>query len=141
MGGNLWWQTGPYQRDLRAAFRQAQEQELAKNHHGFQGRTMEELWEEEGWQEYIFTGGTGTVLDLVDMVDPTDDGRGPVVRLLSDREVRPWAPSGQPTYTEWVDALDCGKLDFPPGRGCGNCTVLYHDGQPAQIGYWGVTND
>ncbi|MFD9567069.1 hypothetical protein [Streptomyces sp. NPDC059994] len=63
------------------------------------------------------------------------------MRPLTDREVRAWAsPTGQPTHAQWADALDSETLHFP-ARGCGNCTVLYDDGQPAQIGYWGVTAD
>src|SRR4051795_4866408 len=58
MGGNGWLRTGAYQQDLAAAFRQAQEEELAKDDHGFTGMTMEELWADESWQEYILTGGT-----------------------------------------------------------------------------------
>ncbi|MFE6337388.1 hypothetical protein ACFVP3_20960 [Streptomyces sp. NPDC057806] len=49
---------------MAAAFRQAQEQELAQDDHGFEGRSMEELWRDPGWHEYVFTGGTGTVLDF-----------------------------------------------------------------------------
>lgn len=48
MGGNEWTATGPYQEDLAAAFRQAQSQELAKDDHGFPGRGIVELWEDEG---------------------------------------------------------------------------------------------
>lgn len=140
MGGNAWWQTGPYQDNLTAAFRQAQEQELAKDNHGFEGRTIEELWQDEEWTEYILTGGTGTVLDLIHIVDPTDTEWGPFIRPLTDGEVRPWAPSGRPTHAEWVNALETERLPYP-GRACGNCTVLYRDGQPTEIGYWGVTAD
>lgn len=43
MGGDAWRHTGPYQPDLAAAFRQAQEEELVKDNHGFDGRSVEEL--------------------------------------------------------------------------------------------------
>ncbi|MEU7027039.1 hypothetical protein AB0A60_10175 [Streptomyces sp. NPDC046275] len=140
MGGNAWTQTGPYQPDLAAAFRQAQEASLAEDDHGFGGRAIEELWRDPDWHEYIFTGGTCTVLDFPDMIDPTDRSDGPFMRPLTDTEVRAWSPSGQPTYEEWNEALDTGRLDFPD-RAQGNCTVLYHDGRPTLIGYWGVTAD
>jgi hypothetical protein len=140
MGGDAWRHTGPYQPDLAAAFRQAQEEELVKDNHGFEGRSVEELWRDPTWHEYIFTGGTGTVLDFPLMIEATDTDSGPFIRPLTDREVRAWAPNCRPTYEEWDDALDSYRLDFP-GRTQGNCTVLYRDGQPAQIGYWGVTAD
>ncbi|MDH6145220.1 hypothetical protein P3T35_007271 [Kitasatospora sp. GP30] len=37
-------------------------------------------------------------------------------------------------------ALESDRLPFPV-RAAGNCTVLYRDGQPALIGYWGCTAD
>ncbi|NUK03376.1 hypothetical protein [Streptomyces lunaelactis] len=140
MGGDAWWQTGPYQHDLAAAFRQAQEQELAKDNHGFEGRTIEELWQDADWKEYILTGGTATVLDLVHIVDSAYTEWGPFMRPLTVGEVRAWAPSGRPTHAEWVDALEAERQPYP-GRACGNCTVLYRDGRPAEMGYWGVTAD
>ncbi|MFF4971049.1 hypothetical protein [Streptomyces sp. NPDC001083] len=140
MGGDEWARTGPYQRDLSAAFRQAQEDELARDSRGFEGRSVEQLWRDPDWQEYIFTGGTGTVLDFPLMIEAEDTDDGPFMRPLTDSEVRAWAPHGRPTYEEWDAALDSGRLEFP-GRSQGNCTVLYRDGRPVHIGYWGVTTD
>lgn len=141
MGGNAWENTGPYQVDLAAAFREAQERELARDNQGFEGRTIDELWDDPDWQEYIFTGGTGSVLDFFAFA--AGDGHrneGGTMRLLTDAEVRAWAPNGRPTYAEWQDALRSGDL-FDLDRACGNCTVLYRDGQPAEIAYWGITAD
>ncbi|MEU4037172.1 hypothetical protein [Streptomyces collinus] len=141
MGGNSWTSTGPYQRDLEAAFRRAQAEELADDDHGFgEGRTIEELWRDPAWQEYIFTGGTGTVLDFPLMIDARDPDDGPFMRPLTEEEVRAFAPDGRPTYADWDEALDSERLDFP-GRAQGRCTVLYTDGEPTQIAYWGVTAD
>ncbi|MFF6997316.1 hypothetical protein ACFY93_20485 [Streptomyces sp. NPDC008313] len=141
MGGNAWTDTGPYQPDLAAAFRRAQEEELAKDDHGFPGRTMEELWRDPEWHEYVFTGGTGTVLDFPAMIEATETDDGPYLRPLTDGEIRTWAPHGRPTMAEWDDALDSERLGFPD-RAQGNCTVLYDaDGRPTRIGYWGVTAD
>ncbi|GGX63649.1 hypothetical protein [Streptomyces fructofermentans] len=141
MGGDCWTQTGPYQPDLAAAFRRAQEVQLAEDDHGFTGTTVEELWRDPEWHEYIFTGGTGTVLDQPGMIDAGDlSNDGPYMRPLTDEEVRAWAPDGLPTFADWEAALDSGRLDFPD-RGQGRCTVLHTDGEPTHIGYWGVTSD
>jgi hypothetical protein len=140
MGGDGWSRTGPYRQDLAAAFRQAQEQELARDNHGFDGLTMDELWQDEEWREFIMTGGTGTVLDQIRVVDAAHSEWGPFMRPLTEEEVRAWCPSGRPTQAEWLDALKTDRLEYPE-RACGNCTVLYQEGQPAQIGYWGVTAD
>ncbi|MEV4680297.1 hypothetical protein [Streptomyces kurssanovii] len=140
MGGDQWWQTGPYQHDLAAAFRQAQAAELSKDDHGFGGRTMEQLWEDKDWMEYILTGGTATVLDQVHLVDPAHTEWGPFMRPLTDEEIRVWCAGGRPTRAEWLEAMESDRLPFPR-RACGNCTVIYRDGQPAEIGYWGTTAD
>ncbi|MEV5610398.1 hypothetical protein [Streptomyces sp. NPDC052225] len=141
MGGNAWATTGAYQADLAAAFRAEQERELAADDHGFAGRTIEELWDDPEWHEYIFTGGTATVLDLVCLVEATDRDPGPVMRPLTDAEIRAWCPGGRPTHAEWEAALDTDVLDYP-ARGCGNCTVLHdEEGRPTRIAYWGVTAD
>lgn len=140
MGGDAWTQTGPYQPDLPAAFRAAQERELALDDHGFAGRTIAELWADTEWHEYIYTGGTGTVLDFPLMIEPTCTDDGPFMRPLTDGEVRAWAPDGMPTYEQWDAALDSDQLEFP-ARAHGLCTVLYHGGRPTKIGYWGVTAD
>jgi hypothetical protein len=140
MGGDCWQQTGPYREDLAAAFRQAQTDELAKDDHGFGGQTMEQLWRDEEWQEYILTGGTASVLDQVMVVDSGRTEQGPFMRPLTAAEVAAWCPGGRPTEAEWVEALASGRLAYPD-RSAGNCTVLYRDDQPALIGYWGCTAD
>ncbi|MFB7370321.1 hypothetical protein ACFC0D_10805 [Streptomyces sp. NPDC056222] len=140
MGGNAWSHTGPYQSDLGAAFRQAREEALAQDDHGFEGRSIEELWHDAEWHEYIFTGGTGTVLDFPHMIDATDTDDGPFMRPLTDAEVRAWSPNGRPTQAEWEEALKSHRAPFPD-RAQGNCTVLYEAGRPIRIGYWGVTAD
>ncbi|MFB7243869.1 hypothetical protein CW362_11260 [Streptomyces populi] len=140
MGGDCWTHTGPYEPDLAAAFRRAQEEQLSEDDHGFPGRTVEELWRDPDWHEYVFTGGTATVLDQPEMIDATDSDDGPFMRPLTDEEIRAWAPDGRPAHADWDAALDSGRLDFP-SRSQGRCTVLYADGEPALIGYWGVTSD
>ncbi|MYW64524.1 hypothetical protein GTY65_10650 [Streptomyces sp. SID8379] len=140
MGGDAWAMTGAYQADLAAAFRGEQEKALAEDDHGFGSRMVEELWRDPEWQEYIFTGGTGTVLDQAYAVEAGSTDDGPCMRPLTEDEIRAWCPGGRPTHDAWEAALDSGALEYP-GRGCGNCTVLYEEGRPARIAYWGVTCD
>ncbi|MFB7512690.1 hypothetical protein [Streptomyces sp. NPDC056144] len=140
MGGNCWWQTGPYDSDLAVAFRRAQDAELAKGEHDSTGRTIAELWESEDWAEYIFTGGTATVLDQIHTVEATAPENGPYMRPITPEELHTWCPHGQPTLADWTTAL-AGDDDLYPSRGLGRCTVLYENGEPSAIGYWGVTAD
>ncbi|MBB4981163.1 hypothetical protein GGE06_002071 [Streptomyces sp. SFB5A] len=41
--------------------------------------------------------------------------------------------------TQWDTATD--RLLAQIGRGIGRCTVLYRDGEPAEIAYWGCIAD
>ncbi|MFE9809924.1 hypothetical protein [Streptomyces sp. NPDC005548] len=61
------------------------------------------------------------------------------MRPLTDEEIRAFAPDGRPTVEGWEAALDDEGLF--PDRAQGRCTVLYTDGEPTHIGYWGVTAD
>ncbi len=141
MGGDAWATTGPDQEQVATAFRRLQEQQLQRDDRGFEGQSIDELWRDPDWQEYIFTGGTGSVLDFFAFVDGPDakdeEGR---MRLLTEPQVRAWSPSGRPTRAEWTEMLGSDQLPYPD-RACGQCTVLYRDGQPSEIGYWGVTAD
>ena len=139
MGGNAWMATGPYQQDLGAAFRRAQALELAEDDHGFPGRGIVDLWEDEGWQEYILTGGTCTVLDFYALIEAEAGDQFAMMRPLTEEEVRGWAPHGRPTREQWNASIP--RLLNPVGRGIGQCTVLYQDGEPAEIAYWGCTAD
>lgn len=142
MGGDNWTTTGPYQQNIAAAFRQAQEQELANGIHDHTGRTIDELWEDPDWREYIFTGGTGSTLDFFELLTGGGHENEPgKMRLLTDAEVKAWAPDGKPTYGDWRIALKDSDLFGDLDRACGNCTVLYRNGQPTEIGYWGITAD
>src|SRR6201999_3152872 len=105
MGGSQWISKGPYQKDLESAFRQAQERELAKDDHGFPGRDIVDLWEDDDWREYILTGGTSSVLDFYDLVDAGSGDDFAMMRPLTEDEVRGWAPEGRPTRERWVTAL------------------------------------
>lgn len=139
MGGNGWFQTGPYHEDLSAAFRRAQEESLVNQGDGFEGRSIDDLWMDPEWWEYIGTGGTGSVVDQYALIAPDAEEEFGTMRPLTEQEVREWAPGGRPTYAEWSKALD--ELEFYPGRGSGRCTVLYDDGKPVEMVYWGVTAD
>ncbi|MEV0485831.1 hypothetical protein AB0I69_35160 [Streptomyces sp. NPDC050508] len=84
MRGNEWTSTGPYQRDPESAFRQAQEQEPAKNDHGFPGRDIVDLWEDDGRREYILTGGTSSVLDFHTLIDAASGDDFAMMRPLTE---------------------------------------------------------
>jgi hypothetical protein len=141
VGGDSWWSTGPYEPDLDAAFRRAQEAELAVSRYVADALSVAELWRDPGWREFVEVSGSGSVLDFPRLgPDPADPDPFGTMQLLTDAEVKVWCASGRPTYADWVDALVDGRLDYPR-RATGRCTVLFRDGEPLEIGYWGVTAD
>ncbi|MGW2255783.1 hypothetical protein ACWCXH_37400 [Kitasatospora sp. NPDC001660] len=97
--------------------------ELAEDDHGFPGRGIAELWEDEGWRGYILTGGTCTVLDFYASIDAEAGDQFAMMRPLTEEEIRSWASHGRPTREQW-DASIRRLLD-PVGAGIGRCTVLY----------------
>ncbi|MEV0090235.1 hypothetical protein [Streptomyces sp. NPDC050738] len=127
-----------------AAFRTAQRVELGRDDHGFPGRDIVDLWEDADWQEYILTGGTASVLDLYSLIDAYDSDDFAMMRPLNAEEIRQWFPGGRPTHAQWQAALDVRPDSVQglfPSRGKGRCTVLYRDGEPHEVGYWGCTAD
>ncbi|MFI9361223.1 hypothetical protein ACIG5E_09190 [Kitasatospora sp. NPDC053057] len=83
------------------------------------------------------TEGFYSLIDAYAVDDVDDDVA--MMRPLTGSEVRSWAPNGRPTREQWEAALP--QLLNPVGRGIGRCTVLYQDGEPAEIAYWGCTAD
>ena len=142
MGASAWYETGPYDADLGAALRAAQEIALRSGVHGVNADSIDELWQDEDWVEFVGTGGTGTVLDLCQLIgaDQADSfatllpmGAGEFRELLGI-----WR---RPIYADFVEGYATGKLPNPQSRGSARCAVLYQDEKPNQVVYWGLTAD
>jgi hypothetical protein len=160
MGGSLWSYRVPFDRDVLAAFRALQERELAGDSFywpeeedddlGEEFRTavpprpasLEELARIKDDDRYEFWAwGTHSILDM-DRLQPThlEDHDG-TVRPLSPREVQVLIGSKRPTAEEF-EAAHAG-----PGRlgvgllWSGRYTVLYRDGHPDELAFWGISGD
>ncbi|MCD0482538.1 hypothetical protein LO771_09015 [Streptacidiphilus sp. ASG 303] len=136
MSGDRWYRSGPWAEDLSAAFRRAQEEGLADVGGGFEGRDIDGLWADGAWCEYMATRGTGSAASLHLLIDPEAEEEWATLRPLTGEEVRAWAPGGRPTRAEWLEARENGRIGYP-AHGRGRCTVLYADGEPVEVMYWG----
>lgn len=143
MGADAWYQTGPYLPDFEQALHAVHVELMRQHDLDADGRTPQDLWQDEEWCEYVATGGTGSPLDLCRVV-PQDNPAGnefAAVRPMSPEEFSSLLRVRSPTYGDFVDGYVEGRIDNYTGRGCARCAVVYKDGAPHEIVYWGCTAD
>lgn len=99
--------------------------------------TMAELFEDEDVQE----SGTHSIIDVFQVIEPGEPDDFGTVRLLSPQEVHAGFGTDKPTIAQF-DAL-AGTYDLPDDspRWSGVAAVLYTDGQPTEIAFWGHSGD
>lgn len=142
MGASAWYETGPYDADPGAALRAAQEIALRSGAHGVNVQSIDELWQDEDWLEFVGTGGTGTVLDLYQLIGEDQPDGFATLRPMGAGEFRSLLGiARRPTYADFVDGYAMDKLPNPDSRGSARCAVLYRDEKPSQMIYWGLTAD
>ena len=142
MGASAWYETGPYDADLGAALRTAQETALRRGDYDFSAKSVDELWRDEDWLQYVGTEGTGTVLDLRRLIGAEEADGFATLRPMPPGEFRELLGLvRRPTYADFVDGYADDKLPHPDSRGSARCAVLYRDEKPSEIVYWGITAD
>lgn len=142
MGASAWYEAGPYDADLGVALRAAQEIALRSGAHGVEVQSIDELWQDEDWLEFVGTGGTGTVLDLGRLIGEDQPDAFATLRPMGPGEFRSrLGIARRPTYADFIDGYAMDKLPNPESRGSARCAVLYRDEKPSQIVYWGLTPD
>jgi hypothetical protein len=142
VGASAWYETGPYDADFAAALRAAQEIALRSHADDVDAASVEELWQDEDWLEFVGTVGTGTVLDVCRLIGEDQPDAFATLRPMGAGEFRGllgvWR---RPTYADFVEGYATDKLPNPDSRGSARCAVLYRDEKPSQIVYWGLTAD
>lgn len=142
MGASAWYETGPYDADPRAALRAAQEIALRSGAHRIGAGSIEELWQDEDWLEFVGTAGTGSVLDVCQLIDEDQPDALTTLRPMGAGEFRGLLGiARRPGYADFVDGYVAGRLPNPQSAGSARCAVLYRDEKPSQIVYWGLTAD
>ena len=139
MGASAWNETGPLHADFSVALRLAQEAELRKG--DYDADSLDEMWTDEGWIEVFETEGTGTVLDLREVIGEDEQDRFATLRPMSALKFRSLLGVRFPTYADFLDGYLDERLPQPDSRASARCAVLYRNGEPSEIMYWGLTAD
>jgi hypothetical protein len=137
VGASGWHYVVGYRPDHEVAFAELQESVLAdgKYYHGLgtyssmadlnEARNTERFWEE----------GTHSILDMMGISDENEIAG---LRFLRDDEVRALFGHDQPTNDDFERFIKGPwEIDRWEGRG----TVLYQDGQPHGLAFWGISGD
>jgi len=99
-----------------------------------QPATLEELWSED-YGEFMGENGTHSILDI-----PTMDGITP----LSTKEVTQAFGTDRPTHTDWdrvAGKSADGVWHLVGERWTGRCVLLFKDGLPDEVAFWGASGD
>ncbi|MEV6056493.1 hypothetical protein [Streptomyces sp. NPDC052107] len=149
MGASGWRYVTPYQSDFGAALQTVRAQVLASGE--YYGPTEwglpapaspDDLLENEVYWEFMGTCGTHSVLDVDRVIAAEDEHDFGTVRPLSVTAIRAGFGSDQPSLADFggmdFEALD--NLEETP-KWSGHCMVLYADGVPREIAFWGVSGD
>ncbi|MEU8075446.1 hypothetical protein AB0B31_08340 [Catellatospora citrea] len=102
-----------------------------------QPATLEELWGSEVYHEFMGTHGTHSILDVPGL---GPDGISP---LGADAIVRLFG-SDQPTRADWDRVAGehaTGVAEVLGDRWTGRCVVLFEDGEPVKVAFWGLSGD
>lgn len=142
MGESAWYERGPYDADFSVALRAAQEIALRAVADDYGVQSIDDLWRDEGWVEYVSTGGTATVLDLNRVIAEDQPDEFATLRPMAPGDFRTLLGIfRRPTYADFVDGYTDDKLPNPDARGSARCAVLYRDEKASEIIYWGLTAD
>jgi hypothetical protein len=155
MGASGWDYVVPYQEDLGAALDALRRQVFASGDYlkpGYYGDvfdlpepdSVDDLFEQEQYREFMGTSGTHSIIDVASVVPADFAGEEfGTIRPLSDGE-----------YVELFGVTQPGRADYTPlagserlheyvtgGRWTGRAAVLWADGAPAEIAFWGYSGD
>ncbi|MFE3202355.1 hypothetical protein [Embleya sp. NPDC059237] len=149
MGGSGWSYVVPYREDVGAALEALRAEEFAAGHNWSPTdwdlpapASPDDLWQNELYWEFMGTHGTHSVLDVNRVIDVGEDHDFGTVRPLAASVIREGFGSDRPSRADF-DGMDFGTLDALDDalRWSGHCMVLYRDGIPHEIAFWGVSGD
>src|SRR5262249_38307800 len=106
--------------------------------------SVDDLTEQEQYWEFMGTSGTHSIIDVPKVVPVDFKGKEyGTIRPLSDREYVELFGVAQPSHAEYAQVAGSEPLDdyFTGGRWTGRAAVLWADGTPAEIVFWGYSGD
>lgn len=149
MGASGWDYVVVYQDDLAAALDGLRRQVFASGEfvspaeYGWPvPASVEEIVSEPYW-EFMGTCGTHSVIDVVevDSEDGAEQGFG-TIRPLTQAECEELFGTVSPDRADYDAAGEDMLSDYVTGgRGTGRSVVLWAEGKPAEIAFWGYSGD
>ena len=141
MGASGWGYLEGFRGDIASTLAALQSRVFEGSEYHEQCDTLEELWADE---EFMSATGTHSILDIYRLVAP-DTPRIPFryynnMRPLTEAELMAAFQCPRPTLRTFREAEDAGDLP-DDGRWNGCCVVIYKDGQPDQVAFWGSSGD
>jgi hypothetical protein len=140
LGASGWHHVVAHQCDVRAAFSEVQQQVLADGdyyHGGYDFSSFDDLMvardDEDFWEV-----GTHSILDMMKVIESHEKDEVAAVRVLREDEVLAQFGTAQPTAADLERLL---ATEWNTNRWEGRVTVLYSDGQPTGLGFWGISGD
>lgn len=148
MGASGWRYVVPYQNDLGAALDRLRREVFAGG--DFVSPESQDLpipesvddLLEETYGEFMGTCGTHSVIDMLHVVTDVRDQDYCTIRPLTDEEARQLFGTPQPDQVGF-DAVDAITLldSVTGGNWTGRSVVLWADGKPSEIAFWGISGD
>ena len=150
LGASGWEYVVPYQADMAEALGSLRRRVFAEGSFvnpseiGFPApESVDDLVTEPYW-EFMGTSGTHSILDVL-TVTAADDEAQPTatIRPLTPLESQELFGTPRPSRADFGRASDSGQLHeyVHGGRGTGRAVVLWGEGAPAGIAFWGYSGD
>jgi hypothetical protein len=152
VGASGWEYVVSYQPDLGAALDALRRQVFASGEYVKpsdawdlpEPSSVDDLVEQEQYWEFLGTSGTHSIIDVFTVVPVDFAGvEYRTVRPLSDAECIELFGVAQPGRAEYTPLVGSERLDdyVTGGRWTGRAVVLWTDGAPTEIAFWGYSGD
>jgi hypothetical protein len=155
MGASGWEYVVPYQPDLGAALGALRRQVFAAgdyvkpNSYGDvfnlpEPSRADDYWEQEQYAEFMGTSGTHSIIDIEAVIPAGFDGDDfGTIRLLSATECADLFGTAHPARADYEPLAGSERLHeyVTAGPWTGRAALLWADGRPAEIVFWGYSGD
>lgn len=146
MGASGWDYVVPYQADITRALLDLQRQVFDD---GEYWKGYGEKWATSSLEELValketesfWAEGTHSILDIDRIIDPGALDEPGAIGALPGDEARDLLGSDRPSRQDYDRVLDDLLMDLDVPRWSGRYVILYEDGQPAEIAFWGCSGD
>ncbi|NUP47871.1 MAG: hypothetical protein HOW97_11250 [Catenulispora sp.] len=141
MGASSWSYREKYRGDIASTLEALRSEVFEQSPYRADGDTLEDVW---GDEEFMGTIGTHSILDIYRLVAP-ETPRGCLcyhnnMRPLTEDELMAAFECPRPTLATFREAEEAGRLPHD-GRWNGCCVVIYKNGQPDEVAFWGISGD